>query len=431
VTRAWPGLRPARRVLANGLVALARASHDVPIVSISVGLDAGLLREPADTPGAAHFVTRVLDRGSLFHDAAELSDTLDSRGASLAIAAGRHQIAVSCTCLAEDFDAILGLVSEVVTTPTFPASEIETRRAHILTAIRQDEDNPFAVASDASLGALYPAGHPYGRPLMGTAASVASLCRDDLVSFHKARIAPGSSSVVVAGDVEAARAFDQIERCFGSWQRLAEPVPDTPPVQRLPERRVIRRTVRDKSQADLAYSMLGVPRFHSSYYAVWLMNHVLGEYGLGGRLGARIREREGRAYYAYSGFEAHTLEAPIVVRVGVNPADIDQALAAVDEEVARMAAEGPTADELQDAVRYLAGSIPRMFETSAGVAQFLQTVQYFELDLDYDRRLPDLLAAVSREAVSDAARRHLRPDAAAIAIAGPDWKPSGQRGGAE
>jgi zinc protease len=149
------------------------------------------------------------------------------------------------------------------------------------------------------------------------------------------------------------------------------------------------------------------------------MNNIFGQYGLGGRLGDNIRERQGMAYYVHSAFEANVGPGPLVVRAGVNPANVDRAVAAIDEEITRIVADGPTEAEVADAKQYLIGSIPRMLETDAGIASFLQLTEQFDLGLDYDQRLPDLLRAVTREEAHAAARRALSVERATLVIAGP------------
>ena len=149
------------------------------------------------------------------------------------------------------------------------------------------------------------------------------------------------------------------------------------------------------------------------------MNNILGQFGLGGRLAENIRERQGMAYYVSSALEANVAPGPLVIRAGVSPANVDRAVASIDEEVARLVSEGLTPQELDESRRYLIGSIPRSLETNAAIANFLYTAEFFGLGLDYDVRLPDLLNAVTMDDVNAAARRVLAPDRATVVIAGP------------
>jgi zinc protease len=149
------------------------------------------------------------------------------------------------------------------------------------------------------------------------------------------------------------------------------------------------------------------------------MNNVFGQYSIGGRLGDSIRERQGMAYYVSSSLDANVAPGPLVIRAGVNPANVDRAVASIDAEIVRLIGDGLTQKELDDSRRYLIGSIPRALETNAAIANFLQTEEFFGLGLDYDARLPDLLTAVTLDQANAAARRALDPDRATLVIAGP------------
>ncbi len=159
-------------------------------------------------------------------------------------------------------------------------------------------------------------------------------------------------------------------------------------------------------------SILAITRY-------WLLNHILGEFGLGGRLADNIRERQGMAYYAFSALDASVGEGQLVVRAGVDPNNVPRTIDAIDTEVLALATDGPSAIELDESQDALIGSIPRMLETNEGIADFLQTAEFFGLGLDYDRRLPELLRAVTLDDVARAARELLDVNRAAIAIAGP------------
>src|SRR5205814_2034187 len=169
----------------------------------------------------------------------------------------------------------------------------------------------------------------------------------------------------------------------------------------------------------LAYGFVTVRRRDPEYYACWLMNNVFGQYSIGGRLGDSIRERQGMAYYVSSALDANVAEGPLAIRAGVSPANVDRAVASIDQEITALVTGGITQKELDDSRRYLVGSIPRALETNAAIANFLQTAEFFGLGLDYDARLPDLLGAVSLEQANAAARRLLDVNCATIVIAGP------------
>jgi zinc protease len=149
------------------------------------------------------------------------------------------------------------------------------------------------------------------------------------------------------------------------------------------------------------------------------MNNILGQYSIGGRLGSSIRDKQGMAYYVHAALDANVIRGPLVIRAGVAGPNVERTIASIDDELRLMIAHGPTDQELQESRQYLIGSMPRNLETNHGIATFLQTVEFFGLGLDYDVRVPAMLAQVTRDDVHEAARRVLDPARATIAIAGP------------
>jgi zinc protease len=413
------GLAPVRAALDNGAVLIAKQSQTTPAVTIHAAFAAGSAFDPPDRPGVAHFVSRTIDRGTLTRLADTIAEELDRRGVSLATSINRHVLSLVCTCLVEDLEAILGLLADIVRNPAFPPEEVGTRRGEIVTFIRQDEDNPAVMASEGLLADLYGTAHGYGRRPRGSVESVEAIDRAALQRFHAARFAPASLSLVMVGDVEPAAAIDIAAAALTDWQ--APPLPplrlDDAPAAAARSVRVI--PMMNKAQADIAYGFTSIRRSDPAYDAYWMMNNILGQYSLGGRLGDNIRERQGMAYYVFSALDANVIPGPLVVRAGVSPANVDRAIAAIDEELAKLAADGPTEAEMVESRQYLIGSMPRHLETNIGIANFLQTAEFFGLGLDYDLRVPSLLHAVTREQVHEAAHRTLTPARATVVVAGP------------
>jgi len=412
-------LNPVRATLPNGAVLLAKQTSTTPAVAINLAVRAGSVADPAGQPGLTWLLSRVLDRGTATRSAADIAEELDSRGITLTIAVTRHLFSLVCTCLADDFEPVLALVGDIVMRPSLPDDEIAARKREVITAIRQDQDNPAVRASETLMACLYPDGHPYGRPTKGSIEIVEALTRDQLVRHHAERFAPAASSVVVVGDVDTVRARNVVASVFDGWNR--RPAPEIPLPPLTPSRGRRRRVVpmMNKAQADIAYGFVTIRRRDPDYYACWLMNNVFGQYSIGGRLGDSIRERQGMAYYVSSALDANVAEGPLAIRAGISPANVDRAIASIDQEITAIVTEGITQKELDDSRRYLVGSIPRALETNAAIANFLQTAEFFDLGLDYDARLPDLLGAVTLDQANAAARRLLDVNCATVVIAGP------------
>ena len=414
------GLAPLRHTLDNGAVVIVQETAATPAVAINATFLAGSLYEPEHLAGLAYLTGRVIDRGTERRSADVIAEELDERGVSLRIGSTRHTMTLSCTCLSEDFADVLAIVMDVARRPTFPEEELVKRRAEALTAIRQDDDNPAVRAVEKLFEMLYGASHPYGRKAKGTAASLERMNRDALAGFHGRYVRPGALSLAIVGEVEADEALDAASVALDGWRSTDAPLAVVPPAPAASARRVSSIAMPGKAQADIAYGFTTINRVDPRYYAYWMMNNILGQFGLGGRLADNIRERQGMAYYAYSSFDATVGPSPLLIRAGVDPNNVERAVAAIDAEVEQLGAAGPTETEVAETRQFLVGSIPRMLETNYSIAAFLQTCELFGLGLDYDQRLPSLLQAVTIDEIRAAAADVLRSDRAAVSIAGPE-----------
>ncbi len=211
------GLSPVRTVLDSGAVVLVQENATTPAVTILATFRAGSVHEPAGATGLAHLTGRVLDRGTERRPSKVIAEELDERGVSLKVSTTRHTMSISCTCLAEDFDDVLAIVLDVAQRPVFPVPEIEQRRAEIITALRQDEDNPSVRAVEALFELLYGEEHPYAQKAKGTPSGLERLRCEDLLAFHGARVKPSTLTLTIVGDVREDHALRRAEVELLGW----------------------------------------------------------------------------------------------------------------------------------------------------------------------------------------------------------------------
>src|SRR5947207_4496466 len=215
-------LNPIRTTLDNGATLLVKQTTTTPAVAISLSLRAGSIADPPGLPGITWLLSRVIDRGTATRSAADIADELDSRGITLTITVTRHLLSLVCTCLADDFEAVLALLGEMLMSPSLPEREIATRKGEVITAIRQDEDSPAVRATESLMALLYPDGHPYGRRTKGSIEFVEALTRAELARQHAARFGPSELTAVIVGDVDVEHARAAAARVFERWRT---PVP--------------------------------------------------------------------------------------------------------------------------------------------------------------------------------------------------------------
>ncbi len=408
-----------RQVLPNGIVVLCRSNFNSPSVVISGYIQAGSLFDSDEKLGLADFTARALMRGTEKRDFQQIFDALESCGASLGLSSGAHTTGFSGRALVEDLPLLMDLLAEAIRMPMFPQRQVEKLRAQLLTglAIRAQDTSDMA---SLTFDQIVFENHPYSRPEDGWPQTIQAITRGDLVKFHQKHLGPRGMVIVIVGAVEASQAFVQVERVLGDWRNPRQPEsPVLPPVRPLIQSVTRKVTIPGKFQSDLVIGASGPKRLDPEYIPASLGNSVLGQFGMMGRIGEVVRERAGLAYYAYSSLNAGIGPGSWDVAAGVNPGNVEKAAGLIQKEIARFVKKGVTADELADSQANFIGRLPLSLESNAGVANALLNMERHNLGLDYYRRYPEMVKAVTPEQVVEVSRKFLHPDKLAIAVAGP------------
>jgi len=408
-----------RRVLANGVVALARENFSSPSVILSGSLAVGALGEPRPRAGLADLTASALMRGTVSRPFERIYETIESLGASLSIGGGTHSTSFRGKSLAEDLPVLLDLINEVLRYPTFPKAQVDRLRAEKLTSLTIRDQDTGSVSQLAFDELLY-RDHPYALPSDGYRETVSELTEADVQAFHRRAFGPRDMLLAVVGAVRATEALDAVEAVLGNWRNADQPQPvGLPPVPGLSG--IVRRdqVLPGKSQSDLVIGSVGPGRFDPDYLVAALANSILGRFGLMGRLGDVVREDAGLAYSVASSLTGGPGPGPWLVMAGVAPGNVDRALDLIRTEIGRFVKGGVTPQELSDNQANFIGRLPLQMESNEGVAGALVNMERFRLGLDYYQRYPGLVASVTREQIRDTSRRFLDPDLIAIAVAGP------------
>ncbi|HEX5167129.1 MAG TPA: pitrilysin family protein, partial [Thermomicrobiales bacterium] len=372
-----------------------------------------------DRPGVARFTAEMLTRGSGGRTLDDLAEELDGLGASISAGAGRENTDLSLTSMREDVERVMQLLATALLSPDFPAEQLEIVRAQLLSGLRQAEQDTRATAELELRRMLYPEGHPYRERVSGDAESVTAMTREDLLAFAERAYKPSDAIVAVAGGLSHGEAVDLVQRHLGAWEGQAPSlvIPDVP-VADATER--VTRALPGKSQADIAIGGITIPRLNPDFYALNVANLILGRLGLMGRLGESVRERQGLAYYAFSGLEVGLGTGFWSARAGVNPENVERAIETILEEVRAFLKDGPTSDEFSDAIGNLTGSLPLGLETVGSIASIIADIGFFDLGLDYLQRYRATIRALTPEQLVETMRRYVDPDRLAIAVVEPE-----------
>jgi zinc protease len=409
-----------RRVLANGIVILVQENHVNPSVVLRGQIQAGSLYEEAEQAGLAQFTASCLTRGTSRRTFQQISEETESVGAGISFGADVHLAGFSGKCLSEDFSLLLDILADVLMDPVFPATEVEKVRGQIITGLREVENNTHALADREFRTLLYGRAHPYGRSADGYLETIPGITRETMINFHQSYYRPNVMIIVVVGDLETTAVIEGLGRALGDWRVEGHPSEFLiPPVSPLSEIRRLDKPIPGKTQTDIAWGVPGLSRADPDYYAAGLANLILGQLGLMGRLGEVVRDRQGLAYYAYSGLEAGLGPGPWTAWAGVNPTNIERAITAILAESVRLRDEPVSEEELADGMDYLTGVLPLRLETNEGVAGAILEMERFNLGFDYIERYPTLIRSVTREQIREVARRYLDLEHYALVTVGP------------
>jgi zinc protease len=409
-----------RAVLGNGIPVLGQERPQSRSFALRMRIPAGAVYELPEESGIAFLTARSLQRGSVGRSFDEINNHLDELGGSITVDAGREFVEARVRGLHDDFQELVEMLAHALRQPDFPAVEVDKVRTEQLGAIAEADNDTRATADRLLRRCVYPAPNPFGRRVLGSNESVVTLDRDRVAAYHARVFSPNGATIAVVGGIgEFEHALETLSSAFRSWD-VSRRVADFEN-RRASNELTVRatETIPGKSQADIAVGVATIARGHVDYYALDVANLILGRLGLMGRLGAEVRDRQGLAYYASSQLEPRRGGTLWAARAGVDPENIERAVLAIQTELHRLRGDLVSDVELEDAKSYLTGVLPLALETHDGVASILLAIEEFDLGLDYLDRYPEIIAAVSRDQVREAARAHLDLETLAIGIAKP------------
>ncbi|MGQ0603770.1 MAG: M16 family metallopeptidase [Anaerolineales bacterium] len=409
-----------RRVLGNGIVVLARENFTSPAVVVDCDVRVGALWHGREQAGLSDFTAAAMMRGTERFAFAEIYEQIESVGASLSVSGGTHTSGFYAKCLAEDLDLIMGLAADALRHPIFPAEQVERLRGEILTRLKIHANDTRARANEAFYELAYP-GHPYAVDEEGYEDTISALTRDELAAFHRAHWGPRGMTVTVVGAIAASGAIALVEKHFADWRndsQIDQPVlPPVLPLTGLSKRHV---PMPGKSQSDVVFGVPGPARKHPHFLAARLANNILGVFGMGGRIGHEVREKNGMAYYAAASLGGGLGPGAWHAYAGVNPGNVERAVELMRREIQKMTSRKVTPTELTDNQAQFIGRMPLSMETNEGVASLISSMEMFDLGLDYVQRFPDLIRAITRDEVLAVTREFLSAENAALVVAGPE-----------
>ena len=412
-------MKVERRVLANGMRIAVAPIADLRTTALLLAVEAGAWFEPVGRAGVARLTAQTMLRGTRQKSADAFADAMDALGAVARLDVGSHAGIFSAQCLGDDLGTLLGLMAEVLRTPALAPEDVEFVRGQTLAQLERDERDTRAVVDRVWRELVYPKLHPFHAPAIGDAGVVRTVTSDEIRDYHASAIRPDGAILVVAGAASTEAVMEAASRAFRDWRVTVPRIPRDIPEVALAA--TIRRTevVPDKTQSDVLIGWPGMPRTDPRFVAARVTNMVYAADTFASRAGNVIRDQLGLAYYVFSGMGSSRGQSPWIVRMGVNPQNVQRAIEVALDELRKVTLGDIADDDLALAKDKLVGELDVALESPGGVASMVMEAELFDLGEDHFERYPRELGAVSKDQVVETARTFLPPDRHAAVVAGP------------
>jgi zinc protease len=406
-----------RATLPNGMRLVVAPVTKLPLVSFSAVFVAGARTEGEGEEGVAALTAQLLLEGAAGMDGAALTDRFERIGTSVEAHADWDSATVTLTALRERLPEALTLVRDLLCAPEFPEREVARLKDERLAELMQLRAEPGSLADEQFARAVYAPTARYAIPAAGNATTVRALTRDVVRDFYVRRYRASTTTLVLAGDVTVDGARTLAEQLFGDWAGAEVPTTDRA-IDTAPEQTLVRIVAKsDAPQSEVRVGHAGLPRLTPDYFAVTVMNAVLG--GLfSSRINLNLREAHGYTYGAFSAFEWRRGAGPFTIQTAVKSEVTGAAVREILKEIDGIRTAPITESELTLATSYLDGVFPIRYETTAAIATALSNLVIHGLPETYYDEYRAQVRKVTTTDVLRAAERHLHPDRLHIVIVG-------------
>jgi zinc protease len=393
-----------RVVSPGGIEAWLVREKSVPLIAMEFSFKGGANQDPVGKPGVSYMTAASLDEGAGDLDAKAFQARAERNAVELSFRSARDEIRGSLKVLSDRKDEGFDLLRLALNQPRFDEEPVERIRAQMITALKRETTSPNHIGSQLWWRTAFP-NHPYSLPTNGTLESVPTITRDDLVAYTGRTLARDNLKVGVVGDIDAETLGVVLDRVFGSLPAKAQlrPVPQVRPAatgKRLEVQLDVPQTV-------VSFGGSGIPRKDPDFIPAYIVNHILGGGSFSSRLYSEVREKRGLAYSVYSYLLPLDAAALFMGGTQTRADKAHETVALIEQEIKRLAEEGPTVDELDRAKSYIQGSYALSFDTSTKIAAQLVQLQVDDLGIDYWERRNSLIEAVTLDDVKRVARRLL------------------------
>ena len=401
----------------SGITAWLVQSPLVPVFSMQFSFAGGMFLDPPDKAGNAYLTSIMLDEGAGEYSGDAFQEQLTNNAISLGFNAGRDDFNGSLYSLTENADKAFGLLGLALTDSHFKGDSLERMRAAAMSEVKRNQANPAWIASRNFNDTIF-SGHPYGRPGQGDLDSLARITADDLRAFTTKIFTRACLKVAVAGDITPEALGALLDKAFAglpAGDAAGCPVPTPAVRQAVGETRLVERPI---PQRVIVFAQDGIGRKDPDWYAANLLNYVVGSGSFNARLMQTLRVEKGLTYGISTGFS--TLKGSNLWS-GQMTADgnrADEAITALKEIWADVAANGITETELGEAKAFLIGNLPLQLTSTERLAGALISLRQDELPIDYLDSRDASIEAVTLADINRVAKRLMNVDSLTVVQVG-------------
>ena len=397
-----------KTVLPNGLVVLHSEKHSLPIVMVTLLIKASPLNEPKDKAGLANLTAELLAEGTKNRSSTDISEEIEFIGASLDVSVVSDYTSVTLSVLKKDINKGFELFSDILLNPVFPEKEIERKKELVKGSLRHSEEDPAFLAERAFKKEIF-GEHPYGRLIEGSVDTIDAIKRKDLITFYSVYFLPNNSILSVAGDLTEEELNSLIKTYLKDWEKADLPSIVTQGFNIGKAKRTV-QIDKDLTQANIILGHIGIRRDNPDYYAVSVMNYILGGGGFSSRLMQTIRDEMGLAYDVDSFFTSNKEKGLFQIEVQTKNDSANSVISEILNQMKKMRQKIVSDEELSDAKSYLTGSFPRRLDTNRKIADFLASVEFYNLGLDYAEKYSTYINSITKKDIFRVAQKYLDPE---------------------
>lgn len=410
-------INPIQRfTLSNGLPVIVYEKKEVPVIQMNLVVKAGSVNESPDKLGLAGMTATMMDEGAAGKSSLTLSDEIDFLGSDIGASGGMHTSGVYLRSTVSKFDESLKLFADILLRPDFPENELARLKKQYLTSLLQGYDQPRVIAAAATGMLVYGKDHQYGRTSAGNEQTINSFTVDDLKIFYSTYYRPNNAFLVVVGDVNTKELFAKLEGAIGSWQKGDMKPAVIPKAKQVDGKTIYLIDKPEAAQSVIRICRIGADRMTEDYFPLIVMNTILGG-SFTSRLNNNLREKNGYAYGAGSGFAFRPYPGPFTASSDVQTDKTDKALLEFMKELNDIS-KPVSDDELMKAKNYVALGFPDNFSSVSSIAGQLVDMVLYNLPENYFNDYIGKVLAVKKDDVRRVAKKYIDTDDLAIIIVG-------------